>query len=143
MLRDDIKILSAEQIRQAVDRAEQVLGVPEWDGAVKLRAWSLAERDRVMALATDTGRLDGKVDGAKLVHLCVLYGVVEPSLTEEIIQQKQWAVIDRIARAVMELNGMTAGATLTASGTFRPDAGPAVPVPAGEGPGEGAGGAAA
>ena len=97
----------------------------------------------MLSQATDTGRLDGKVDGAKLVRLCAVHGVVEPVLTEADIINKHCAVIDRIARAVMELNGIATGATLTASGTFRPESGPPVPVPAGEGSGEGASGAAA
>jgi hypothetical protein len=143
MLKSDIKILSVEDISQVVDRAEQVLDVPEWGGAIRLKAWSLTERDRVMALATDSGRVDGKLDAVKLVHLSVIYGVAEPKLTEETISGKAWPVIDRIAQAVMALNGLTQGVTLSASSTFRPAPGPAVPVPPGEGPGEGAGGTTA
>jgi hypothetical protein len=68
-------------------------------------------------------------------YLC-LYGVSEPKLTEEIISTKSWTVIDRIAQAVMRLNGMDQGAALTTSATFRQESGTAVPVPVGEGSGE-------
>ena len=135
MLVSQIPILRADQIAQALDRAEEMLEIPEWGGAVKLKAWSLEQRDMVMALATDTGRVDGKVDGAKFVHLLVVYGVADPPLTEADIKDRSFPVIDRIARAVLRLNGMTQEAPLTASMTFRPESGPAVPVPAGEGPG--------
>lgn len=136
MLKSDIPILRADQIAQAMDRTEEVLDVPEWGGAVKLKAWSLEQRDIVMALATDTGRIDGKVDGAKFVHLLVVYGVAEPRLTEADIKDRSFPVIDRIAKAVLRINGMTQEAPLTASMTFRPESGPDVPVPAGEGSGE-------
>lgn len=135
MLVSQIPILRSDQIAEALDRAEQTMEIPEWGGAVMLKAWSLEQRDRVMALASDTGRVDGKLDPAKLVHLLVLYGVVEPPLTEAIIKEKSPTVIDRIATEVMRINGMTKEAALSASMTFRPDAGPAVPVPPGEGPG--------
>jgi hypothetical protein len=136
VLKGDIRILTAEDLAQVLDRHEQVLEVPEWGGAIKLKAMSLTQRDEMMAKVTDNKRVDGQVDGAKMVRYLCLYGVSEPKLTEEIISTKSWTVIDRIAQAVMRLNGMDQGAALTTSATFRPESGTAVPVPAGEGSGE-------
>ncbi len=133
MLVSDIPILTAAQIAQAIDRAEDIIQIPEWGGAIRLKAWGLTERDRVMAMALGA---DGKIDSMKLIHLLVLYGVVEPQLTEALIQDKSPAVIDRIATEVMRINGMTKEAALSASLTFRPEPGSAVSVPAGEGPGQ-------
>ena len=135
MLKQDIPILTAAQIAQAIDRQEDILHIPEWGGAIRLKALSLDERDRMIALASDNGRPDGKIDSAKLIHLLVIYGVKEPPLTEQDIKDRHPAVIDRIANAVMQLNGMTQEAGLTASVTFRPQPGPVVSVPTGEGPG--------
>lgn len=132
MLVNEIPILTTAQIAQALDRAEEVLEIPEWGGAIKLKAWSLDERDRVIALAT----VDGKPDPQKIVHLLVIYGVTEPRLTEADIQGKNPQIIDRIANAVMRLNAMTKEAPLTASMTFRPEPHPDLPVPPSEGPGE-------
>ncbi len=137
MLKQDVKILSMEDISAAFDLREQIVECPEWGGAVRIRAWSLEERDRVMAQASPTGKVDeNRADPIKLIHLCVVHGVVEPKgLTLEMIRTKSWIVIDRIATAVMELNGLVKGATLSASMTFRPDAGSDVSVSAGPGPG--------
>ncbi len=135
MLVSQIPILRADQIAQVVDRAEEILDIPEWGGAIKIRAWPLEQRDRFISLATDNGRLDGNVDQRKLVHLLVVHGVVEPALTEADIKDKSFAVIDRIALAVTRINGMTKEAALSASMTFRPQSGSPVPVPLGEGPG--------
>jgi hypothetical protein len=136
MLKSDIPILSAQQIAEAIDRTESILEIPEWGGAIKLKAWSLEQRDLIMSMASDSGRVDGKIDPAKFVHLLVIYGVQEPPLTEASIKDKAPAIIDRIATEVMRLNGMTKEAALSASMTFRQESGPAVPVPAGEGPGQ-------
>jgi len=136
MLKQDIPILNAAQIASAIDRADDILEIPEWGGAVKLKAWSLEQRDLVLSLASDTGRVDGKIDPAKFVRLLVVYGVQEPQLTEALIKDKAPAIIDRIAAEVMKLNGMTKEAPLTASMTFRPDAGPVLPVPGSEGTGQ-------
>lgn len=128
MLKSDIPILNATQIAEAVDRADDILEVPEWGGAIKLRAWSLDQRDQALSAASDTGRVDGKLDPAKFIRLVVLHGVVEPPLTEELIKEKSPAIIERIAAAVMKLNGMTKEAPLTASMTFRPESGSVLPV---------------
>ena len=138
MLVKDIPILTLAQIAQAIDRAEDILDIPEWGGGVRLKAWSLEERNLVVALS----QVDGKVDPQKLITLLVVYGVVEPRLTEQDIKDKSPIVIDRIAMEVMRLNGMKKEAPLTASMTFRPDAGPDISVPSGEGPGENGAGAA-
>ena len=136
MLKSEIPILSSAQIASAIDRADDVLEVPEWNGAIKLRAWSLEQRDLVLSLASDNGRVDGKLDPAKFVRLLVVYGVEEPQLTEALIKDKSPAIIDRIAAAVMKLNGMTKEAPLTASMTFRPESGSVLPVSGSEGVGQ-------
>jgi hypothetical protein len=114
MLVSDIKVLSAGEIATALDRTEEVYPVPEWGGAVKLRPLSLAQRDELTKLSTT----DGQTDGQKIVRLLVLYGVSDPPLTDEILKEKAYAVVDRIARRVMELNGMQKEAPLTAARTF-------------------------
>ena len=127
MLVGDIKVLSAGEIATALDRTEEVFPVPEWGGAVKLRPLSLAQRDELTKLST----IDGQSDGQKIIRLLVLYGVSEPPLTDEILKEKAYAVVDRIARRIMELNGLNKEASLTVDRTFRPDAGAAVPVSVG------------
>ena len=118
MLVSEIKVLSAAEIASAVDREEKLFAVPEWGGSIKLKALSTAQRDEMFASCTDNGRVDGKVDGLKLMRALCIYGVSEPTLTEEILAQRSFAVIDRIGQAVMELNGMDKGAPLTAARTF-------------------------
>ena len=119
MLREDVKILSIAEVAEALDRADRVVEVPEWGGAVKLRAMTLEQRDVVIAQAKDD---KGAMDGQKLVRLLVINGIVEPMLTEEILKGKAFAVIDRLANEVMQLNGMTKEASVVADRTFRPDA---------------------
>ncbi len=133
MLTSDIKILTAEQIAQVIDRAEQIVEVPEWGGAVKIKAWSLEERDIVVSKITDTGRADGKVDPQKFIRALVVYGVTEPKLTEELLATKAYAAIDRIANAILILNGMKKEAALSAHATFRPESGSPVAIQDGQG----------
>jgi hypothetical protein len=96
-------MLSADDIAAALDLAEVEVDVPEWKSSVKIKAFTLDERDRVLSEAT---KPDGVIDGQKLVRLMVVNGVSEPKLTLEIVSKKSFAVIDRIAQDVMKLNGM-------------------------------------
>ncbi len=114
MLVSEIKVLSLSDIAQVVDRQEQVFEVPEWGGAVKLKALSTLQRDQMLAAST----VDGKMDGQRLVRMLCIYGVSEPVLTEDVLAERSFAVVDRIATAVMALSGMDKGAALTASRTF-------------------------
>lgn len=96
-------VLSAEQIAASIDLAEIDYDVPEWKACVKLRAFSLDEKDKIVAACTEK---DGKIDGPKLIRLLVAHGVVEPKLSAEIVSAKSYTVIERIAGEVMKLNGM-------------------------------------
>jgi len=131
MLVSEIKVLSASDISSALDRTVEVYDVPEWGGAIKLRPLSLAQRDELTAQST----VNGQTDGQKIVRLLVVYGVAEPVMTEALLQDKAFAVVDRIAKRIMALNGMGTEqeAGLTASRTFRPESGPGVPVSARKG----------
>ncbi len=115
MLVSDIKVLSASEIATVVDRAEEVFPVPEWGGAIKLRPLSLSQRDEIASAAL----INGKTDGQLLIRLIVKAGVSEPLLTDEVLRERSFAVIDRISRRIMELNGVTKKEdALTAERTF-------------------------
>lgn len=99
----NLPFLTAEQISKVVDLNEVDLDVPEWGTAIQLRAFSIDQRDQVLAACTEK---DGTVDAKKLIRLLVVHGVVKPTLTLEIISGKSFAVVERIAQEVMKLNGM-------------------------------------
>jgi hypothetical protein len=136
VIKSDIKILSMEDLRQVVDRKEKILEIPEWGGAIVLKALSLAQRDAMMMHVTDNGRADGKPDPIKMIRALVLHGVHEPRLSEEFLLEQAYEVVDRIAQAVLEINGMIKTAQLTSDLTFREQPVPAVPVQVGEGFGQ-------
>ena len=100
-----LPVLSAEQIAAALDLAEIEYEVPEWGTTMRLRAFSLDERDQVLSAATEK---DGKIDGPRLIRLLVLHGVVEPKLTMDLIAKKSFRVVEKIATEIMQLNGMGA-----------------------------------
>ncbi len=116
----NLPFLTAEQISHVVDLNEVDLDVPEWGTAIQLRAFSIDQRDQVLAACTEK---DGTVDAKKLIRLLVVHGVVKPTLTLDIISGKSFAVVERIAQEVMKLNGMQkekgASAATVADVTFR------------------------
>lgn len=130
-------VLTAEQIAAALDLAEIEYDVPEWQACLKLKAFSLDERDKMLSACTEK---DGKVDGQKLIRLLVVHGVAEPKLTLDIVSSKSFSVIERIATEIMALNGMAkdkgASAATVADVTFRSEAGTGVSVPPSQGPEE-------
>jgi hypothetical protein len=136
-----LPVLTAEQISEVVDLSESEMDVPEWKSSVKLRAFTIDERDKVLSQCTEKngttvderGKVlsqctekDGTtVDAKKLIRLLVVHGMVEPKLTMEIVSRKSFHVIERIAKEVMRLNGMLkdegASAATVADVTFRPE----------------------
>jgi uncharacterized protein YrrD len=115
-------VLTADQIAAALDLAEIEMDIHEWESSVKLKAFSIDEKDRVLAACTEK---DGTIDAKKLLRLLVVHGVKEPQLTMDIVSQKSFVVIERIATEVMKLNGMQTGkgpsAATVADVTFRPE----------------------
>lgn len=99
----NLPFLTPEQISKAVDLNELEIDVPEWGTALQLRAFSIDQRDRVLAQCSEK---DGIIDAKKLIRLLVVEGVVNPVLTLDIISKKSFTVIERIAQEVMKLNGM-------------------------------------
>jgi len=142
VLKSDIKILTTEDLQQVIDRKERIFEVPEWGGAIVLKALSLAQRDAMMAHVTDNGRPDGKPDPVKMIRALVLHGVHEPKLSEAFLENCAFEVVDRIAQAVLDINGMVKTAGLTSDLTFRAEPPAPVPVQAGEGFGQNGHGAA-
>jgi hypothetical protein len=118
-----LPVLTAEDIANALDIQEKDIDVPEWGTSVKLRAFTIDERDKVLSQCTEK---DGTtVDAKKLIRLLVVHGVVEPKLSLEIVSKKSYLVVERIANEVMQLNGMVkkegASAATVADVTFRPE----------------------
>lgn len=97
-------VLSAEQIAAALDLAEIEYEVPEWGATVRLKAFTIDQRDLVLSQCTEK---DNQIDAKKLIRLLVVHGIAEPKLDMEIVSKKSFAVIERIAQEVMKLNGMS------------------------------------
>ena len=114
-----LPVLSAEQIAAALDLAEIEYEVPEWGTSVKLKAFTIDQRDQVLAACTEK---DNAIDAKKLIRLLVVHGIAEPKLTLDIVAGKSFAVVERIAQEVMRLNGMSkekgASAATVADVTF-------------------------
>jgi hypothetical protein len=118
-----LPLLSADDLAKVLDLEERVLDVEEWNGSVKLRAFTIDERDKILAQCTEK---DGAApDGKQLIRLLVVHGVVEPRFTMEQVSKMAFVVVERIAKEVMELNGMVkkegASAATVADVTFRPE----------------------
>ena len=99
-----LPVLSAEQIAAALDLTELDYDVPEWGTAVKLKAFTIDQRDQILSACTEK---DNTIDAKKLIRLLVVHGIAQPKLTLEIISNKSFAVVERIAQEVMKINGMS------------------------------------
>src|SRR5262245_8777867 len=105
-----MKLLSRDDIRSADDLRAEVVDVPEWGGAVRVRMLSGAEAD-----AFEAGRLDrqGKPDldnfRAAMVAECVVDDEGRRLFTPadaEWLGRKGVAALDRVFQAASRLNGM-------------------------------------
>lgn len=111
-------ILSREAILQAQDLDRELVEVPEWGGAVYVRAMTGMERDayerRMVTVRGDRPgvNLDGLVNmRAWVAATCIVGEDGERLFSEKDIRalgQKSAAALDRIYAVAMRLSGLTA-----------------------------------
>jgi hypothetical protein len=111
------RILSAEDILAADDLTEEIVEIPEWGGAVKVRAFSKAVQQEFR----EDARIDGEIDSNRLEMLMFLHGVVEPRFTAdqyELLRRKNAGCIDRVLRVITRVSGLDGGAVEAAQRKF-------------------------
>jgi|SRR3990172_6088778 len=116
------KILSVSDILDAADLAEEVVELPEWGGAVRVRALSLEEQFEINTKA----QRDGETDLLALGMLAVLHATIEPRFSEEhlvLLQKKGGAPMTRLMRVITRLSGMSEEVVAAAKATFPARAG--------------------
>lgn len=105
------------KIRQAQDRASEIIEVPEWDVTVEVRSMTGTQRSAVVsALTSDDG------EGNKLAALwgetlvSCLHDpetgdpVFEAEDVEWLLSEKSSEVLDRLAQVCLRIGGITEGA---------------------------------
>lgn len=118
-------ILSVQQMRETVDRKDELFDVPELgDGAqIRLRSISVKERDAILIESSVNGKVGGETDPLKMERLLLKYGIAEPRLTDEdieaVLETKNWSTIDRIIQKIMAFNGLTKEAEKNSAISFR------------------------
>ena len=119
------KILSVEEILGAPDIREEVVEVPEWGGAVRIRAFTKAQQQAIRDDATlKANTRDGKagtLDTSRLEMLTLIRGIVEPKFQDAHIlnlREKSSSAIERILKAILVLSGMAENAVEQAEATF-------------------------
>ena len=99
--------LSADDIWSADDIREETIEVPEWHGSVRIRALTL---EQIANLATKvTRRTPGGqdiVDRELSVALTLVYGMIEPKLTELDVQRLKSKSASAVTRIVMAINAL-------------------------------------
>lgn len=111
-------ILSVEDVLAKDDLPERTIEVPEWGGAVKVRAISKGVYTDIQKAAT----VDGQIDELKLELGLLVAGLVEPKFTPDQIgelQGKSVAAIDRIVAEVVEISGLSVRAVAAIEAAFR------------------------
>lgn len=101
-----MSILSKDAILGAQDLKEELVHVPEWGGEVKIRALTLAQRNRAYKLA----ERDGQIDSSRAAAFMFVAGVIEPPFNEadiDPLRNKCVGVIDRVNARILALSGLT------------------------------------
>ena len=137
-----IKILSVDEILEADDLAEEVVPVPQWGGAVKIRELTKKQQDDCREAArTDTGMIDpGRYD----LEL-FLAGVVEPRFDASHVSRllkKSADAFDLVTNKVVTISRIHQGSLEEAKARFRPGSAAGAHVPSGGEAGEDGEGAA-
>ncbi len=100
-----LPIGTRENILAADDLKTDVIEVPEWGCALRVRGLTLGEVNRIVALSSDS---KGKLSSIKSALFSFIAGVVEPKFTDLDIDelQKKSAVVLRVVKRINQLSGM-------------------------------------
>jgi hypothetical protein len=131
MKQKEPRLLTYEDIIAAEDIASVTVEIPEWGGAIRIRTFT---KNVELAMRAQARGADGNVDSEKLEMLMLVYGVVEPELTFEMIphlRTKNASVIDRILTEIVNLNRLGGDAIEQALSTFPSESGAEASVQAG------------
>jgi len=117
MARRQPQILTAEQVVTVDDRPERVVEVPEWGGAVRIKALSLGQFQDIR----DRSTVAGEVDETRVTLYMLQEGIVEPRLTEaqvEMLRLKSIPAVVRLLSAISELSAVDEAAQKAAEARF-------------------------
>ncbi len=113
------RILSWDDILAAPDTPEEVIEVPEWKGAVRVRGLTKAQQVDIR----ERGTINGQVSEQHVQMYLWMEGVLEPKVEEHQfaqLWQKNAGAVDRVLKRVLELSGMAEDTVKKAEIQFRP-----------------------
>jgi hypothetical protein len=100
------RILTADELLGVDDRPEQIVDVPEWGGAVKVRALSLGAFQDAQEACT----VNGDLDEQKMAIEIIVRGVVDPPLTHEhapLLRDKSVSALTSLMAEIAKLSAVT------------------------------------
>ncbi len=106
---EETHMLSADDIWAAHDIREDTVAVPEWGGQVRIRALTLEQMATLATRATRSSPIAGRpdiIDREQSVALTLVYGMIEPKLTEADVPKllaKSASAVTRIVQAITAL----------------------------------------
>lgn len=106
-----MRLLTAAEILAANDIVEEEVEVPEWGGAVRIRAFTKARQQELRRMATDPRT--GRIDNEKLEMQIFIHGVIEPEFApvqQTELRLKSAGAMDRVLTRIMAISGLTSEA---------------------------------
>lgn len=134
---DTLHILSAEEIRAAKDIREDIVPVPEWGGAVRIRGLSLKQIAAVATASMRRNQRTGQDDADRelMMMMTLIEGIIEPKFTMADVpwlQEKSAVACTKVVQAINAL-GPTEDAISEAVKSHAEELNGSVPVLASQG----------
>lgn len=110
-----LKLLTKDAVLAVDDRPSRIVDVPEWGGAVRVRALSAWEQSQyteaIMTMTTDhKGRVQTKINPVGADVLLASMGIVDengkPMFSKNELKDRSQRAIARVCEAIRELSGM-------------------------------------
>ena len=102
---------------------------------VKIKRFTVREREELFKLRSEflagSENQDQAIGGSLLSKKSVIMGCVEPTVTDDDINDIDSKIVDEISNEIFEFNGWTSRAQGVLADQFPPSAGSPVPVPSG------------
>lgn len=113
--------LSMEDILTADDLTVRDVEVPEWGGTVKVRAFTKRQQIEIRRSAQASMQGD-QIDVDEFERQVFLAGMVEPEVNADqynLLMERNAQALDRITRAILEINGMAEETEKQVAATFQ------------------------
>lgn len=102
--KNEMAILTFQNIMDAQDITEETIPVPQWGGEVVVRSVSYRKMEKIKQLATEGGDTKELLEGSEVEQLLIVEGMVDPTVDKEqakLLMEKSASAVMKVLSGIM------------------------------------------